>query len=386
MRNLQKIFSCALAFFLLFGLFFAPSQAKASFWTSLFGVDVSADVPTDDSVSDVDKNSQNSDLALQVVSSTQTSQDDTSKDNNTSDDASLNSDVTINIASGDAFIPAVNHIGVDGTTSDDSTSDQTSIYVIRAGDSITQIADMFGVSVNTIYWANDLKKGDKLKEGDTLVILPISGIEHTIKKGETLKGIAKLYSADVGDIAQYNGITQDSPLAVGDKIIVPNAEMYITDKTTSKSKSTNSNKNQNIFKDNPVFKSIADYFINPLSDECYKSGRCHKTQGLHDHYAIDIGAPIGTPIHAAASGTVVFARTGSNGGYGNLVIIKHPNGTETRYAHQSKIATHSGEQVSQGEVIGYVGSTGHSTGPHLHFEDRGSENPGVDWSWKPWNY
>jgi murein DD-endopeptidase MepM/ murein hydrolase activator NlpD len=86
------------------------------------------------------------------------------------------------------------------------------------------------------------------------------------------------------------------------------------------------------------------------------------------HEGIDLGAPEGTPIHAAASGTVIYA--GWMGGYGNLTVIDHGGGIATAYGHQSSIAVATGQQVTQGEVIGYVGSTGHSTGPHLHFEVR----------------
>ncbi len=85
--------------------------------------------------------------------------------------------------------------------------------------------------------------------------------------------------------------------------------------------------------------------------------------------------PSGTPIKAAASGRVIFAKVGWNGAYGNLTIIQHDNGTQTYYAHQSKLAVSAGDYVNQGEVIGYVGSTGRSTGPHLHFEVRGAPNP-----------
>ena len=101
------------------------------------------------------------------------------------------------------------------------------------------------------------------------------------------------------------------------------------------------------------------------------------TQGLHDGGAVDLAMPRGTPILAAASGTIIFARDGYNGGYGNMVIISHPNGTQTLYAHQSKLVSSAGDKVSQGEVIGYVGSTGHSTGPHLHFKISGAQNPGA---------
>ena len=109
----------------------------------------------------------------------------------------------------------------------------------------------------------------------------------------------------------------------------------------------------------------------------------HKTQGLHGpgKRGIDIGAPTGTPIYASASGTVLLARTGWNGGYGNMVIIQHPNGTKTLYGHMSKLGARTGANVSRGEVIGYVGSTGRSTGPHVHFEVFNARNPGADWSW-----
>ena len=93
-------------------------------------------------------------------------------------------------------------------------SDQVSVYVIRKGDSISNIAKMFSVSVNTIYWANDLKKGDKLKEGETLVILPFDGLTHKVKAKETLASIAKLYKADIDDVAAFNGITKNEKLSV----------------------------------------------------------------------------------------------------------------------------------------------------------------------------
>jgi murein DD-endopeptidase MepM/ murein hydrolase activator NlpD len=91
------------------------------------------------------------------------------------------------------------------------------------------------------------------------------------------------------------------------------------------------------------------------------------------HQGIDIGVPVGTPIHAAKSGTVIFV--GSMSGYGNVVIIDHGGGFSTLYAHQSRTASSKGQQVSQGQVIGYSGNTGHSTGPHLHFETRINGNP-----------
>ena len=91
------------------------------------------------------------------------------------------------------------------------------------------------------------------------------------------------------------------------------------------------------------------------------------------HPGIDIGVSYGTPIHAAAAGKVIYAAW--LGGYGNLIVVDHGNGLATAYAHQSRFASGSGQHVSQGQVIGYVGSTGYSTGPHLHFEVRVNGKP-----------
>ncbi|MCK5059525.1 MAG: M23 family metallopeptidase, partial [Candidatus Pacebacteria bacterium] len=110
------------------------------------------------------------------------------------------------------------------------------------------------------------------------------------------------------------------------------------------------------------------YYIKPVN------GR--KSQGLHGYNAVDIAAPYGTPIVAAASGVVIISRaTGWNGGYGGYVVISHNNGTQTLYAHMSSDIVSVGDVVQQGQVIGYVGSTGRSTGPHLHIEVRGARNP-----------
>jgi len=112
-----------------------------------------------------------------------------------------------------------------------------------------------------------------------------------------------------------------------------------------------------------------------------------RTQGAHHGVkAVDLGAPTGTPIWASASGVVVVSKPGNsknpwNGGYGKFVVIEHPNGTHTLYSHMSQIFVKQGEYVKQGQEIGLVGSTGRSTGPHLHFEVWGAHNPGLDNSW-----
>jgi len=334
-----------------------PLTAQASFLDSLLGNDVSADTFDLLSSAESTENSQTMSLLQMDASSMNL------KDKN--DKSEVQSEVDINIVSENALLPAVNHISTPvGLEDGDSYSDQISVYVVRKGDSISIIADMFGVSPQTILAANDLKKTDKIKESDVLFILPVSGIEHTVVKGQTLKTIAKLYKVEVSDITQFNGITENAKLAVGDKIMIPGGEMIDTEVQKPKTNSINSSKT--------ALKTLVGYFINPVPN--YR----RLSQGLHGNNSVDLAAPTGTQIVASASGTVLLARKGYNGGYGNVVIINHPNGTQTLYAHQSKIATHAGAKVDQGETIGYVGSTGHSTGPHLHFEVHGAKNPAVN--------
>lgn len=237
-----------------------------------------------------------------------------------------------------------------------------SIYVIREGDTLSTIAEMFDVSVNTIIWANELKRGAPIRVGQTLTILPVTGVRYTVKKGDTLATIAKDLHADADEIVHYNGIDPEL-LAVGDEVIVPNGEVAIAvapapQKTSSSVRSSTSG--------NTV---SAGYYLRPVNGI--------KTQGIHGYNGVDLAAPIGTPFVASASGEVIVAKaSGWNGGYGQYVVIRHDNGSQTLYAHASSVIVGIGQRVVQGQVIGYVGTTGRSTGPHLHFEIRnGPRNP-----------
>lgn len=234
--------------------------------------------------------------------------------------------------------------------------DQITTYTVQPGDNLSKVAKMFGVDIGTIYWANDLKRGDLIKEGDVLVILPISGIQHEIKKGETIESIAKKYKSNFEEIMAFNNINPKD-LKVGDTIIIPNAELSpIPSSVINIARGTGG----------PNF---AGYFIRPIL-----GGR--KSQGLHGFNGIDLANPCGSPVFASASGTVLVARSaGWNGGYGNYIVIAHPNGTQTVYAHLLKVNISVGQYTTQGSVIGSTGSTGQSTGCHTHFEIRGAKNP-----------
>ena len=238
-----------------------------------------------------------------------------------------------------------------------SGTGQVSVYTVRQGDTLSEIAEMFGVSINTIIWANDLR-GGTIKENQELLILPISGVRHVVKSGDTLQSIAKSYKSDLDDVLSYNNLSVDSKIKSGDIIIIPNGIISASANIKSSLTQTSSGL--------PIY---SGYYLRPIV-----GGR--KSQNIHGYNGIDLAAPAGTPIMASASGKVIIARSsGYNGGYGLYVVINHPNGTQTLYAHMSKVNVSVGRFVEQGEIIGAIGNTGRSTGPHLHFEVRGARNP-----------
>ena len=243
-------------------------------------------------------------------------------------------------------------------------NDTISVYEVKKGDSLATVAKLFKVSKNTIIWANDLKS-QNISPGEILVILPITGIKHTVKKGDTISSIAKKYKADIEDISKFNGITKDSELEVGDIVLVPEGEITITQPVKSKTGKITTSKILNSYS----YSAPDGFLIRPVI-----GGR--KSQGLHGHNGVDIAYTPGTPIMAAASGRVIIAKSsGYNGGYGDLIIIAHDNNIQTVYAHLRAVYVSPGQTVSQGQVIGELGNTGKSTGPHLHFEVRGAKNP-----------
>jgi murein DD-endopeptidase MepM/ murein hydrolase activator NlpD len=243
------------------------------------------------------------------------------------------------------------------------TTDVVSVYEVKKGDTLQDVAKLFDVSVNTIMWANNLKS-KTITQGETLIILPITGIKHTVKKGDTMNSVAKKYKAAIEDVAIYNGLTENSILAVGGTIIVPDGEIEIVRPAKPKSSTTKPR-----ILNSYTYTAPSGFLVRPVL-----GGR--KSQGVHGHNGIDIAASIGTPIIAAGSGRVIVARnSGYNGGYGKMIIISHDKGVQTVYAHVNEVYITQGQTVTQGQIIGEVGNTGKSTGPHLHFEVRGAKNP-----------
>ena len=274
------------------------------------------------------------------------------------DGAKGGGDITI---VGTALLPESGPVGTMADIAEGNHSESISVYVVRKGDTVSSIAKMFEVTSQTVLWANDLS-GSVIREGQVLVILPISGVRHTVVKGDTVSSIAKKYKADAGEVARYNSIATTSTLKPGDIIIVPDGEVA-----------------------SPVTKYVASGTSNPLRggggpayDGYYLrpilNGR--KTQALHGYNGVDLATYLGAPVFASAEGDVIVsAKSGWNGGDGKYVVIAHPNGTQTLYSHLSEVDVSVGDHVVRGAQIGQVGSTGKSTGPHLHFEIRGAKNP-----------
>lgn len=240
--------------------------------------------------------------------------------------------------------------------------DKTITYTVQPGDTVSTIAHKFGISTDTIKWQNDLTSDD-ISVGDTLEILPVTGISHKVASGDTIYTIAKKYGINAQGIVDFpfNDFAnpQTFSLVTGQMIVVPNG---VKPEEQAKPQYVQ----RTFVASGPVTVTGAG-FTWPV----------HGTlnQGFYwYHTGIDLGASVGTPIVAAQSGRVAAAYSdGWNGGYGIHVIIAGDNGYSTLYAHMNGINVSAGDSVVAGKtVVGWLGLTGRTTGPHLHFEIRSS--------------
>lgn len=279
-----------------------------------------------------------------------------------------NPDPSASLGGGEPYVTegalvATGPVGADQIATSRLTNGEINVYTVREGDSLSQIAEMYGVTSNTILWANNLPRATAIRPGDTLIILPIAGVQHRVVSGDTISAIAKRYDGDVDEILAYNQLSGSSDLVVGQTVVVPGGQIQAAPAPAARV----AHAAQPTRTSGSV--SVSGGLSHPLPGSV-------RTQGLHGFNAVDFGAPVGTPIRAAAAGEVIVSRnSGWNGGYGNYIVIRHPNGVQTLYAHNSQNTVGVGEYVRAGQTIGLVGNTGRSTGPHLHFEVRGGTNP-----------
>lgn len=290
-------------------------------------------------------------------------------------------------------------------------------YKVRSGDTIATIARRHGISQETVLWANNLTSRSTLKVGQELEILPVTGVAHTVKRGETLAQIATQYGVKATEISNVN--TLGKTLVVGAEIVIPNGKPLASTTVAAKPPATPPTATPvpvttpkpatqttvattaktpkvvgrvSVKPDVPIAKirnkafDIYQELSNSKEDtravpEDKEESEAKKKAKLlwptrlavinqyygWNHTGLDIDGDYTDPIYASEDGTVMTAGWNS-GGYGLQIIVDHPGGLRTRYAHASKLFVKVGDEVKRGQVIGYIGTTGRSTGTHLHYE------------------
>jgi len=243
---------------------------------------------------------------------------------------------------------------------------ETINYKVKPGDVIGTIANKFGVSVNTILWENNLSSRGVIHPGDTLQILPVSGISHNVSSGENISYIANKYDVSTSDILEANNISSVNTLKIGQKLLIPGASKTNTTRVASTSNTSSvSSESSGI----DVIKDlIKPKPATPSSDKMLWPTVGHRITQYYSwrHTGLDIANKTGTPLYASEAGTVEYS--GWSRGYGYNVLVNHGGGKKTRYAHASKLYVSKGDTVEKGESLAAMGSTGWSTGPHIHFE------------------
>jgi murein DD-endopeptidase MepM/ murein hydrolase activator NlpD len=241
-------------------------------------------------------------------------------------------------------------------------------YAIKNGDTLWNVANAFDLDVNSLFGCNKLSESDILKVGSVIRIPNQDGIFVTVKSGQTIGGLAKQYGIFTEAIISANEIKDGAALAQGKEIFLPGAKVSISAETSVAKGSVTRNVKEKV----TAKRGFGWPVVGKISSS-YGWRRDPVRGGRDFHTGLDIRAPRGRPIVAAAAGRIVHS--GWMGGYGRSIVISHPGGTTTLYGHASKLLVGVGTNVKRGQRIALVGSTGRSTGNHLHFEVRQKGRP-----------
>lgn len=278
-------------------------------------------------------------------------------------DALLENNVDpIELVQGDTLIKP----SISATQTNLKLRDQVITYTVLSGDTLGGIAQKFGLNIQSILWANNLTLRSYIKPGQSLTIPPVNGMIYKIKRNDTLSKIASTYKADVDKIIEFNNLIDATDIQVGQSVMLPDAEKPApVVRRTAPPKRTAPIPT--------VYEKTSPTYSNSTSTSklLWPTDMRVITQYYSwRHTGLDIDGTYQTRNYASESGTVIKAQGGWNGGYGLYVIIDHGGGLQTLYAHNSKLFVKVGDRVQRGQVIGMVGSTGRSTGTHIHYEVR----------------
>lgn len=231
--------------------------------------------------------------------------------------------------------------------------DKVENYTVKSGETLASISKKFDISTDTIRWANNIT-GDLIKPDQTLKIPPVTGIVHKVASGETIYTIAKKYNTNAQNIVNFLFNSFDD---LDTFSLIAGQTLYVPDGTIEQEK--------------PAYRFVASIQagVRGSSNFIWPTSGAITQNYVWYHPALDIANPSAPPVIATDSGTVTYAGC-TTYGYGCNVIIDHGNGYQSLYAHLSSYQVAAGDSAVQGSQIGVMGSTGRSTGTHLHFEIR----------------
>jgi murein DD-endopeptidase MepM/ murein hydrolase activator NlpD len=272
-------------------------------------------------------------------------------------------------------INTVARLSVPHTDIPDRLRAEVITYVVQPGDTIFDVAARFGLSPETVVWSNREILQDApwlIQLGLELFILPVDGIYHIVRADDTIASIAAEYDVEPATLYnEWNGLEEEDPIHEGQMLIVPGGkgeEVAWTPPQPEYATSGSAQYSYGVCSGATFTGPGANgWFILPTGSSRVSGWYFHDVRNP-THIGLDYACNRGDPIYAADNGVVTIA--GWNGGYGILVEINHGNGFVTRYGHFTDIVVGCGQPLYQGQLLGYCGSTGWSSGPHLHFETR----------------